>query len=470
MGINNPSIAGALGIPGTYNLRVGLYNWYNSWGLCTLNSAGTGYGGIDVVFACDSIGEGSISTNPAYDGWHHQVKLDLQAALNPVGVIGGYGFMSSVAGYLGTPATYNTIFGTTSNTQVYQSIKNLGLTNNNANGSNGSYFTLDGTLPARFRGAISSIQYIGSAEAGIATASRVDCGSNTPGASMIGAGNVFSGTHNQAAAGSTGYYGGARFGTATAPSNSNFVSGFSPSAKNYVQWASMAAGGLNSEYDGIIAYNGDEQCGVRCHDMSHYGAFILGGAVNAGAYLSDYGAGNSAIGLPGSGQQGPSNIGTVWGDSTIASPVLGSKSAKLYVLDFITNECGEGASPTITKAAFTLNVNALAAYILALPSKPSILWLIPSMSNAAALVARAPGTGTFSEFAGVIYAAALSLGFAVLDMNVNQEVAATPYDGSPLWLARGYTTNSGGNQGIHPVDTGHQQIRRVMTQVLLGGI
>src|SRR5665213_44933 len=103
MAVSNPngSLSSITNYPfkGAYNIINGLSNWRNSWGLTAKDSAGTGAGGIDVIFACDSIGEGANGTNPAYDSFHHGVRLSLQAALNPSDVVGGYGLMSAQCGY-----------------------------------------------------------------------------------------------------------------------------------------------------------------------------------------------------------------------------------------------------------------------------------------------------------------------------------------------------------------------------------
>jgi hypothetical protein len=414
---------GTIKIPGAYNTRAGLARWRRALGLTGKLSTGAGLGGIDVEMWGDSVLEGYNSTNPSFDSFAHRFKVMLQQRLNPSGVVGGYGYMNFAKGGTNEYNTLVTRFGTLGTANGVWSVKGRPLSA--APGANGLYVTLSGAADATLRTAVTDVQYIGYQFSGYGNA-RWDVNPTTVGAAGIGTGTQ-TGTHNQLV--SSNFHSGNRFGTATTPGFTQRITGLVPSATNVVQWAAPDTTG-NAAYDGIIAYNGDFTCGVRCHDLAVFGTTVQ---QQLGFIRDGYGGGAGSF--------------VTWGQGLLTG---GACNSKLVLFNFISNDCGYAATPAVSLATFTSVYGQAIDYKLAQPSQPSVLLIIPPMANDLALVNRTTVGERYQDYVDAVYALAdARQNVAVFDLN--------KYLGASAGLLADH---------VHPNDSAHVAIAHGLFQIL----
>jgi hypothetical protein len=376
-----------------------------------------------VEFWGTSVDEGYVTANAPYDGFGHRSKVMLQARYNPSGV-GGYGFMPFLNG---GPDGFNTAvtpFGTLGTANGTWSVK--GKPTSAAAGANGLYVTLNGAANAAIRLAVTDVQYVGFQFSGYGNA-RYDVNPTTPGAAGIGTGTAGTGTHNQLL--TSGFHSGSRFGAGTTPGFTQRITGLVPTATNIIQWAAPSDTG-NAGYDGLILYNTDFDNGVRVHNLSVYGSTV-----------------QSMIGFIRDGYGGGAGSFVTWGQGLLTG---GACNSKLVVMDFLPNDCGYGATPTVPLATFLTIYGQAIDYKLAQASKPCVLLIIPLMPTDAALAARTTVGERWSDYvAGVYGLVDQRANVAILDMNL--------YFGSSAGLLADH---------VHPNNAGHVAMAHALFQVL----
>lgn len=398
------------------------------------DSAGTGYGGIDIACWGDSILEGYNGTDVTFDSAVHRLKVKLQERYNPSGVVGGYGYMPFKHGN-GVNSVVTNI-GTVSGTPFggFEFKGGLAGLGNPATlsftGANGCYVRFDPTIAVWKRMSVSEIQWIGWKFGGYGTA-RWDIGIGS--APTIGAGSQ-TGTHTQAVG--SGYHSGERYGTSNGFTNKISLTA---SNDNYVQVVGDSGGSATVAYDGLFCYNGDFTCGVRLHDMSIYGMKIT----------NQY---NAIVETPGGGAVPSMGTGGLIGGCT---------NAKLYIFDWITNDCGQGASPTTSLSAFLSTYAAAIDYALARPSKPSVLLVIPPQSDNSTLAARSTVGERFQDFVDGIYGLANARSnVAILDLYQYFDRAAISSSTGSVFDAGWYSDT------VHPSTKGQYAIGDLMYKIL----
>lgn len=360
------------GIQGFYKGATGLRRFRQSLGLVCKTSAGAGLGGIDIICFGDSIIEGYSGTDVNWDSAIHHLKVKLQTKYNPSGVIGGYGYMPITHGN-GNNALW-TSFGTVSNGTANLSV--VGRSKTAAFGANGMYVRLNGAEPAWKRMAASAVQLIGY-KAGSHGTARWDTGVGA--APTIGSG-VQTGTHNQLYTPIP--HSGERYGNAVEPAFTAKID-LTASDDNYIQWAAPSASS-NASYDGIIAYNGDFDCGVRLHTLGYYGKKI---GEQLPFILDQYNSGiNGRV--------------VTWGRGLKTG---GACNAKLYIMNWISNDCGYSATPSTALATFKTQYEQAVDYVLALASKPSVLLVIPPRASSVDLNNRTTEGTRHIDFVNAIY-------------------------------------------------------------------
>lgn len=389
--INNPytiNITGGVlepvNIIGAHNLVEGLANWRNS-----LSMVGVGLGGVDIVCYGDSILEGYNATDVSFGSAVHIMKVKLQDHFNPDGVIGGYGFIPVIHG--GGDNSMVIQFGNLDNS-INQSYGVKGLSRGWGAGANGYYVRLNGANAASMRTAADKVQIVGW-QFGDFGLQRVDTHiGNGFGPGGIGNG-IQSFTHDQKPV--NGFHGGVRFGNAVNPSDQSSIP-LVAANDNYIQIAGPETGnGIIGAIDGFIAYNGDFNAGVRVHDLSKHGSKIT----EQLKYIRDaYG-------------ESPGNSVT-WGTGAIGG---GSKNAKLIITNFISNDCGYGPTPETPLATFRSAYGQAMDYLLSLASQPSILVVIPQMSNSVELAARTNVGERWIDFRDAVLEEAAARNLAVFD-------------------------------------------------------
>jgi len=339
-------------IYGAYNIQAGLQRWRRSLGMARKNSAGTGSGGIDVVILGDSIAEGGVCTNYRTDAWPHLLKLMLRAWLNPSGVTGGYGFAPLVAGttsanWSAVPA--NGILATAESKFTRGGTGNNGastrwLTASGAAGTPNHRMYLDFD-PA---GALGGIDYVELVAAQGAIAGNVVYDitvDQSPLAYVTTASAGITGTVNTNG-GSTIF--GKHWGRIPG-------SPLTASSQHTVQLSYNT--GTIAYWDGLIGYNGDWDCGCRVHSLGSWGADLNSFMSTTDKLISNVDA---------------------WGTGALNT---GATNARLFVMDFMTNDIGTDASPTVDVATFKTRYGTLIDRALALTSKPSVLLVIPPCRN-----------------------------------------------------------------------------------------
>jgi lysophospholipase L1-like esterase len=425
-------------VKGSYNLQTGLERYRQSIAQVQKSSTGVGAGGIDIICYGDSIIEGFNSADPTFDSAIHYLKVKLQEKYNPSGVIGGYGFFpSSLGGGNNSPYLWTT-FGTVGMEGGPYSIKGMGRGGQGAAGTgNGLSVRLNGANPAYYRTAADAIQILGIKHVAYGT-DRWDIGVGSLPA--IGAGSI-TGTHNHFNSGGA-TYGGLRFGTALEPSFTNKIT-LTPSNDNYLRWATPTDTGKYGSIDGVIAYNGDFTCGVRLHNLGYFGKKLS----DQISFVKD--------------QQGSGTNGTfvMWGQGLKTG---GACNAKLYIMDWITNDCGFGSTPSVTLTSFQTQYAEAVDYILSLASKPSVLLVIPPKrtDNGNLIGARTTVGERWEDFRDAIFAIAFSRSnVAVLDLNA--------YFNDSSNAATGQLADAGWyDDGVHFSDGGQKAWGELMFKIL----
>jgi hypothetical protein len=341
-------------------------------------------GGLDIVAYGDSHLEGYNGANPTYDSAMHKLKVKLQDHFNPAGVVGGYGFLPNNLGNGGGAWT-----GFGSFTQEGGQYGVVGKNFGGSGGEAGLYTRLDPAQPISKRMVANAVQFLGIR--GFAySRGRVDINVGTK--PNIGAGSQTF-LHNQYS--NTGINGnqtngGNRYGQSGFAAFDSKID-LNPTQDTYIQWAKAAAGdnnGIGSDvtaYEGAILYNGDFVKGIRLHDCSFFGR-QLAGAGGQEKFMKDW--------------HGSTTNGQFisWGRGLLTG---GACNAKLYISDFITNDCGTGDTPNVDLATFTTALNSTVDYIVGLPSQPSLLYIIPPQRVDAVLSART--TNTWEQYRQAIY-------------------------------------------------------------------
>lgn len=354
-----PTVSNVTGLPakltgpvGSYYLQSGLANWRRSLGKVGKSSTGTGFGGVDVVFFGDSILAGGIAQSFLYDSAAQILKRKLQSKYNPIvngtQVPGGYGFIPALCNegsglWSGVSSDVFT-FSASGWTKVLQGSSG-GVANRRAQATSASgaqaRFVLDGTN-ANARGKrsqVTDVEFVAASGTGTGTftydVTATDvfpiAGTGTP-----------TGTVSTTKSGSTIW--GKHFGRT--------ISGLVPAVINDITVSNPTGGDLY--LDGIIAYNGDYDCGIRVHNVSEWGSKV-----------SDFSASTLQA-----------NIDR-WGDKS-----GGATNATLFVFNWITNDVGSGTGSAETISAYTAAYGAIIDEALGLASKPSVLIVIPPCPNA----------------------------------------------------------------------------------------
>jgi hypothetical protein len=431
--LNSTQIS-SIGRTGFHNADSGLKRWRQSLGMSGKDSAGTGYGGIDIACWGDSILEGYNGTDVTFDSAVHRLKVKLQERYNPSGVVGGYGYLpfrhgNSVQSVLNIIGTVN---GTPYGGYEFKGGANGTPPTKSFTGNNGVYVRFNPASPVWKRMAVDAVQYIGWKFVDHGNA-RWDIGVGA--APTIGAGTQ-TGTHSQAP--TAGFHSSERFGTSTDPGFTQKIS-LTSTDDNYVQVVGDAGGSAIVAYDGLFCYNGDFTCGVRLHDMSIFGSTI-GAALG---YIKENNVGSN-----------PPSMGT-------GGLTGGSTNLKLYIFDWITNDCGQGATPGTSLASFLDSYGQAIDYALGRPSKPSVLLIIPTQSNSSSLASRTTVGERYQDFVDGIYGLANARSnVAILDLwQYFDRTAMNPSSGQ-IFEAGWY------NDGVHPSSRGQYAIGDLMYKML----
>lgn len=329
----------------------GLTRWFQSWG-----RLGPGLGGVDIVLIGDSIMEGYIhpAGEYAWNKWGHRLKVKMQKALNPISVPGGYGFMPARQG---NDTDHWTLTGTWVKTDPSNSTAARSC--NAAFGAQTALSKVNGTSTYMFAGNDANAAYCKknltsldivarqSSSGGIV---RIDVSEGAD--PVLDAGVKLKATINTNNA-SVAY--GVRYPSSAWTVSSGDVA-FNRAADNRFLISAPSSSG-NLFWDGVIAYDGDENAGVRVHDVSNHGSMT-----------TNYAAGSNTLiaSLDRFGDLDDSDTTTV-----------GARRAKLVVFDWITNDMGLNTPTTVPFATFIANYGAQIDQALALPSKPSVLLYIP---------------------------------------------------------------------------------------------
>ncbi|MBS1706145.1 MAG: SGNH/GDSL hydrolase family protein [Armatimonadetes bacterium] len=319
------------------NLVRGLDRWRMGLGAAAKTDAGVGQGGVDVVLLGDSIAFGFKSNQPYYDGWFHRLKLRLQERFNPVGV-GGYGFMrasvtadrkSPTMTYAGTVTDQSAADGGGGGVAVLPS---------GAAKANRVIFQFDGsgTPVAANRTRITDAEILYAKWPNGNPDAVFDLGTIDPAG---GSGNLLA---NQVMDGSAGS---ASFGFRA------LLNGLVPTRNHFLQIASgPTSGSAGFGLEGVIAYDGDYDCGVRCHNVAFPSA-------------STNWVGANSIKVN-------SNI-VRW-----SSNGAGATKAKLFIIALGANDMGTGASASVSATQYEANLELMVSTAVAQPSKPSVMLLI----------------------------------------------------------------------------------------------
>lgn len=325
--------------------RYRLRRWFNG-----LSYVGKGSGGVDVVMVGDSKTDGANTSTVLYSNVPHRVKLGLQKALNPIGTTGGYGFMAQ------TKASYSAGAWAAANTLgQYVCTKEANVTLNagwwigftstayNAAAPRARY-EFDGTASDALwkRSGVTSVDYVLSRSC----ATRFDLSTTAGSFIALGAGTNTELVASQAS--TDGYRKNAKLAGAT----------LNPAQVNVVQWAPSDTSG-STFLHGLIAYNGDEDCGVRLHQLAY--------------------GGKKASDLNGDGN----GLNVFYSFMTATSPSTAtySRNCKLVILNLGFNDFYFGGD----KATYYTNLLALVDKFLARPSAPAVLlWCHPSPKNTVA--------------------------------------------------------------------------------------
>ena len=325
------------GPAGLQNIDRGLRNWRLARGLASAVTAGTGFGGIDVVLLGDSIGFGFKSVSPFYDGWFHRLKVLVQSALNPAGVTGGYGFVRIGSGADRRPpfmTSAGTVSDGSSNDGSGGAWVSLPVSSGKANRVT---LAFDGTSPIpRQKKQATHVEIVFTKAPNANSDALYDLGTTDPAG---GNGNVLASQLIDTSA------------VAQSNGHRQLLTGLNKNGPNFLQIASgPTSGGLGLYLEGAIAYCDDYDRGVRFHNLAVPSAVTTWIAPQSNKLLT--------------------NVGR-W-----CTNLSGATRAKLYIIALGANDMGTGASPNVTSAAYQANLAALADHILSQPTKPSVMFVI----------------------------------------------------------------------------------------------
>lgn len=410
------------------------------------NSAGTGLGGVDIAFVGDSLLESMVVTSYRDDGIVPQVRNLLQNRFNPYGVIGGEGFVPVRSGNNNTNNLWGGLItntdglsGVAANNMVWTPSGTAIHNNPTSAGNNGpiarklTEFTgatnqirvfFDKNFSLVRRRLLTSLDVVYGQSDG--TGSTLTGGtftwdiSNTDAFITAGTGGVgFTGTINSNGASS---FGKRSVGLGGVLSNTN----------SYCFQISGPASGT-AEIDGVIAYNGDESCGVRTHNFARVGASTADN-YNEVTKVATFDVPQSRAGSPAGSN---------------------ATNAYLYIMNLITNDC----NAQYTIANFTTNYGTLIDRAIAGGS--CVILMIPPLYDTALLTKTIP----WQSYVDAIYAlqAARPTTTAVLDF--------WKWSGNPTTTTEMITTMGWEDAtSKHHTDTGARGIAQVIYDAILAGV
>lgn len=355
---------------GSWNLRHGLRRWRESLGMTgrLLTSPNTGFGGVDVVCIGDSIVEGGISTTYLYDPWVNRLKIKLQTKYNPSGVTGGHGFLPFVQG-----TTSGNWAATASNGILVTAESKFSRLGTGSNGASTRHLFASGTAgtpnhrmyvsldPANPRGGVDYVELV-AAQGAIAGNVVYDI---TPSQSPLayvttGSAGITGTIATNGASTIFGKHWGKFPGSALTPTDQHTIQ-LSYNTGTIAYW------------DGLICYNKDFDCGVRVHNLGSWGATVNSFSSSTDKLLS--------------------NIDH-WGTGVLTT---GATNAKLFIMDFVTNDVGTTDPPVTAIATFKTRYATLIDRALGLASKPSVLIVIPPCRN------NSTSFGFYGQYVKAIY-------------------------------------------------------------------
>lgn len=428
----NSYVSGRLGIKGLYNIVNGLQAWRNSRGRSRKNAAGTGMGGTDIVCIGSSVTAGAYASSYAFDTWPAILRNRIQDNHNPSGVQGGMGYVplqiaDNTWVHTDTPAaganqhlwTFDTAGNWTlsSGTGLHAGMRRSYMATNGT-GSRVRY-VWDGTATnaARDRKQVTDIELVTSNFVGDGTITWDRLTSDAFVA--VGAGAA-TGTINQNAVTDFSIHRGRQ------------ASGLTKTSLNGIQ-VSQAAGTAICRVDGAIAYCEDWDCGYRLHNLG-----LTGGR-------SDY---------PVANVNSTSANFSKWGATAPGGTAAGATQAGLFIVDFILNDVGLSASPTLTLTQFIGFWTSIITAIQACPSRPSILiWIPPCRNNANTFANMMP-------YVNALYTLADTYNLAIFDMWGMLDYGSFTTKVEP--------ENWDANDGTHYNDTGNAQIADYFYRILMG--
>jgi hypothetical protein len=384
--LNALKVGGNIGLA-TRALRLGIAN---------MRSGGIG---VDIVCIGTSLTRGFNDPNNWTTGWVHRLKVALQNQFNPAGVLGGYGYMRAwdTVGGIRNDASFMTTSGAgISNSTGGTNVTRVRLAQNATARTNRVIYQFNGLAAdaVASRRDVTSVDLLVFGAAGSTTADgRVDWQTASAPGLSAGTGGSFS------------------LDTQTTPLTSQY-----PDARvRYVVTSgdnlffqigngTTTPGALNDFWTaGLIAYRGDENTGVRVHN----------------------------IGFPG-GQSTNFNTGDeLTGNFTrfCTGAANGATNAKLYIIELGYNDYRSAAVLATTQSAINTLLNTLQAS----PSSPGVIFLIPPMAADGA-AAWAGANGLAMQLNAWLYSLAAT----------RQEVAVVDLLGE---LGGGYNYTSAGANG-----------------------
>jgi len=398
-------------IKGGFNWRTGLRRFKESLGQCERAISGAGYGGVDVVVLGDSIPRGHGLAQSAYESLSHELKIKLQKEYNPIGIVGGYGLVR--ADYDPGFTQDSTPFTVSSGTAMI----------GDARGSNSAmrmrfWFNGAATDAAIRRLGVSALEplYVKAASTGTL---QWDIHQSdafvTPGTGATAKNTI------STVAGSQTW--GAHHGSIPVDSTSGVAPTLN-SSQNYCLQFSPSSGQIYVH--GVVAYNGDIDCGIRLHQIC-----VNGGTLTA-SYSGDSNA-RQAIAMFGANGFGASKM-------------------KLLICDFIVNEATN--DPTLANlATFMSNLQSAVSTITILSSSPCWLHVIPPCPQGVS-------TTVYGAYAKAIYevASANPNTMAVFDtMSMLDNVAYTTWNTRLNWMQ---------NDAVHPNGTGAAALANILFEAL----
>lgn len=330
-------------IVGFYN-PTGLDRFKKQIAKAGRNSAGVGLGGVDIVFVGDSLLESMAVTSYRGDSIEAEVRNLLQKRFNPPDVVGGEGFVPVRSG--NADNLYN--WGGLS---VLNSVRNMvwtgssnAIINNASAGANGpinrklTYFTgatnqirvfFDKTAESAKRQLLTSLDIVyGQADGSSSTRTGGTWTwdlSTTDAFVTAGSGSVASNTVNSNGSPSFGKRATA-VGGALSNANSYCIQVSGPSTNDAI-------------IDGVIAYNGDEDCGIRVHNFCRVGAGTSD-SWNEFTKVATFDVPQSRTGTPAGSR---------------------ATNAYLFVMNLITNDCHAQTALATFKAQYATLIDRAVA-------------------------------------------------------------------------------------------------------------